>query len=83
MIPKEAFIALSLIMVSAWAFGIFCDRMITRWHKSLAEPQDDPDIVRYTCDNCKYKDWSWYDEPCDSCTGDKWEEDDETRRFTR
>lgn len=28
MIPKEAFIALALVMVSAWAFGIVCDRMI-------------------------------------------------------
>ena len=75
-------IAIASVMAVSWAFGIFCDRMITKWHKSLTEPSEDPDIVRYTCDNCKHKNLSWYDEPCESCTGDKWEEDDETRRFT-
>ena len=75
MIPKTAFIAITAVMVLGWLFGIVCDRMFTRWSGSRSEPPEDPDIVRYTCDNCKHKDLSWYDEPCDSCTGDKWEEE--------
>lgn len=82
MIPKEAFIALALVMASAWAFGIFCDRMITKWHKSLAEPSEDADHDRWEgdpeptrrCDTCKYDGLTWYDEPCDSCCGfSRWE----------
>lgn len=66
-------IAIASVMAVSWAFGVVCDRIFTRWHKSLTEPSEDTDIVRYTCDNCKHKNLSWYDEPCDSCTGDKWE----------
>ena len=29
--------------------------------------------TRHRCDTCRYQDKSWYDEPCDSCVGDKWE----------
>ena len=98
MINKTAFVALSLIMVVSWVFGIVCDKMITRWFNSLYKPQKTPerrscdtckyeytkecaddDIDRWTpaeltrCSNCRYKDTSWYEEPCDSCTGDRWE----------
>ena len=74
MINKTAFMALSLIMVVSWAFGAVCDRMITRWFNSLSKPQETPE--RRSCDNCKHKDKSWYEEPCDECScGDNWEAD--------
>ena len=76
MIPKEAFAAIAAVMAVSWAFGIVCDRIFARWLNGLKTPSEDPDIVRYTCYNCKHKNLSWYDEPCDSCTGDKWEEDE-------
>ena len=75
MIPKTAFIALALVMVSAWAFGIFCDRMIIKWHKSLTEPSEDED--KHTCDRCKFGKFRPQEYPCCECLQDddidRWE----------
>ena len=68
MIPKEAFMALSLIMGVSLAFGIVCDRMITRWIKSLSKPHKKPE--RRSCDNCKYEYTNPHDSPCKECADD-------------
>ncbi len=82
MIPKTAFIALALVMASAWAFGVVCDRMFIRWHNGLKTPSEDADHDRWEgdpeptrrCDTCKHDGLTWYDEPCDSCCGfSRWE----------
>ena len=68
-------IAISIAMITAWAFGIFCDRMFIKWMNGLKKPSgnDAAGVTKYSCDTCKHKHMTWYDEPCDECTGDKWE----------
>ena len=84
MIPKEAFIALALVMASAWAFGIFCDRMFIRWAESHSEPPEDADHDRWEedpeptnrCDTCRWEKVLPWDEEahCSACDGyDGWE----------
>lgn len=68
MINKTAFMALSLIMVVSWAFGAVCDRMITRWFKSLYKPQKTPE--RRSCDTCKYEYTNPNESPCKECADD-------------
>ena len=78
MINKTAFAALSLIMAVAWAFGIVCDRLLTRWFHSLSEPQDKPE--RRACDTCKYEYTNPKEYPCNECAEDDmdlWEATDE------
>lgn len=68
-------VAIALVMVASWLFGIFCDRMFNCWMTSVDE---DPEIDLVVCKFCKYKEMSLYDEPCISCTpglNDKWEKD--------
>lgn len=68
MINKTAFMALSLIMVVSWAFGIVCDKMLTRWFKGLSEPQKTPE--RRSCDTCKYEYTNPNESPCKECSED-------------
>ena len=68
MIPNEAFVALCLIMVVAWAFGVFCDRIITRWVNSLKKPHKESE--RHACDTCKYEYTSPKEYPCNECAED-------------
>lgn len=79
MIPKEAFWSITAVMALGWAFGVVCDRTFIRWAESHSEPQDDPDIVRYTCDTCRYENTKPTEEPCLSCLEDdvdRWEKDE-------
>ena len=75
MIPKTAFIALALVMVSAWAFGGFCDRLLIKWCDGLKTPHEDTE--KRTCDNCKHGKTRPQDEPCCECLQDddidRWE----------
>ena len=68
MINKTAFVALSLIMVVSWAFGIVCDKMLTRWIESLSKPQKTPE--RRSCDTCKYEYTNPNESPCKECADD-------------
>ena len=71
-------LAIAIVMVVSWLFGIFCDRMFDRWLTSVCTEDDDPEIDLVACKYCKYKEMTLYDEPCVSCTGglnDKWEMD--------
>ena len=68
MINRTAFMALALIMGVSWSFGIVCDRMLTRWIKSLSEPQSEPE--RHACDTCKYDETNPKDYPCCECAED-------------
>lgn len=68
MINRTAFMALSLIMVVSWAFGIVCDKMITRWFESLYKPQKTPE--RRSCDTCKYEYTDPKESPCKECADD-------------
>lgn len=46
MIPKTAFAALTALMLSAWAFGIVCDRLFSawlQWHTDSTEDGTDDD----------------------------------------
>ena len=71
MIPKTAFIAISLVMAASAAFG---------WamHKVISEKKEDPEEVpdKHTCDNCKYYNVKPTEEPCFDCVTDdidRWE----------
>lgn len=35
----------------------------------IIESKKDGDNIEKTCDNCKYGDLTWYDEPCEDCCG--------------
>ena len=61
MIPKEAFIALSLIMFIGWVFGIVCDKLFNAWHKGHSEVTDD---------GLDHERWEDDPEPTNTC---KWE----------
>lgn len=65
MINKTAFVALMLIMVVSWMFGIVCDEMLTRWLESLSEANNTPE--RRSCDNCKYEYTNPLESPCKEC----------------
>ena len=83
MINKTAFMALSLIMVVSWGFGIVCDKLLTRWLNGLSDPQDKPE--RHACDTCKYEDTNPKRFPCNVCAEDDmdlWEASDEYQRLT-
>lgn len=68
MINKTAFMALSLIMVVSWAFGIVCDKLLTRWFNSLSESSGEPE--RHACDTCKYENTNPKESPCKECAED-------------
>jgi len=75
MIPKTAFAALSILMLSAWAFGIVCDKLFTGWLQTHAD-QHDQDPPRHGCDNCRYANVDPREEPCVDCANgdiDRWE----------
>lgn len=77
MIPKSAFIALTTLMLSAWAFGIVCDRLLTGWLQTHAD-QHDQDPPRHGCDTCRFSGVDPREEPCLTCVTDDdidmWEE---------
>ena len=78
MIPKEAFIALALVMVSSWAFGIVCDRMFSAWLQGHTDGTEDD-----TEDGTEADHDRWEDDPeptnrCDTCRWEKvppWDEE--------
>jgi len=83
-------IAIASVMALCWAFGIVCDRIFTHWLKDRIETNTDADHDRWawdpvptqTCDNCKWRNVSWRDDPCRSCAADdygsRWEEEDDS-----
>ena len=68
MINRTAFVALLLIMVVSWVFGIVCDKMLTRWLESLSKPQETPE--RRSCDTCKFEYSNPLESPCKECADD-------------
>lgn len=61
-------LAIASIMVVGWAFGIVCDRLLTRSTKGFSEPSDEPE--RHACDTCKYDETNPKDYPCCECAED-------------
>lgn len=66
MIPKTAFAALTALMLSAWAFGIVCDKLFMAWlqgHTDGTEDDTEADHDRWEddpeptnrCDTCRRK----------------------------
>lgn len=68
MIPKEAFAAITAVMVVGWAFGVVCDRMLTHWAKTRKKPNKAAE--RRSCDNCKYEYTNPNESPCKECADD-------------
>lgn len=71
-------LAIALVMVASWLFGIFCDRLFIKWFDSLYTSPADPEIDLFVCKTCIYRDRTLFEEPCISCNGDfdgKWEKD--------
>ena len=61
-------LAIASIMVVGWAFGIVCDRLITRWSQGHTEPDNEPE--KRSCDTCRYGKVRPQDEPCCDCLQD-------------
>ena len=61
-------LAIASIMVVGWAFGIVCDRLLTRSTKGLSEPSGESE--RHACDTCKYEDTNPNESPCKECAED-------------
>lgn len=78
MIPKEAFAALTALMLSAWAFGVACDRLLSAWMQGRTDGsedsteadherwEDDPEPTM-PCVGCPDENTSMFDDPCISC----------------
>ena len=85
MIPRTAFAALTALMLSAWAFGIVCDRLFTSWMQGRTDGtedgteadhdrwEDDPEPTNM-CDTCKWDRVPLWNADCYKCNDyDKWE----------
>ena len=78
MIPRTAFAALTALMLSAWAFGIACDRLFTAWMQGRTDGSEDS-----TDDGTEADHDRWEDDPeptnrCDTCRWEKvpqWDEE--------
>ena len=74
MIPKTAFIAISLAMAVSAAFGWTMHKTFTEARKHHDEPEP---LDKHTCDTCKYWRVKTTDDPCYDCIFnelDRWEE---------
>jgi len=74
MIPKEAFAAITAVMVLSAAFGWMLRGITDKAVRGRMKPSGGH--VERTCANCRYSERPWFLEPCDSCSGNAsgWEE---------
>ena len=74
MIPKEAFAAITAVMVLSAAFGWMLRGLTDKARRGRREPSGGH--VERSCSTCRYSERPWFLEPCDSCSGNSsgWEE---------
>lgn len=74
MIPKEAFIAITAVMVLSCAFGWMLRGITDKAIKGRRNPSGSRE--ERSCATCRYSERPWFLEPCDSCSGNSsgWEE---------
>jgi len=74
MIPKEAFAAITAVMVLSAAFGWMLRGLTDKTRQDRRKPSGGH--AERTCANCRYSERPWFLEPCDSCSGNSsgWEE---------
>lgn len=74
MIPKEAFAAITAVMVLSAAFGWMLRGLTDKARRGRREASGGR--AERSCANCRYSERPWFLEPCDSCSGNSsgWEE---------